>query len=67
VSPCLAGHIKCALGPANVCSLNCCNNLLKAIGNWLLVFESGELDFYQAASKFNSRQSGDWRIERKSI
>jgi hypothetical protein len=31
------------------------------------VFESGELDFYQAASKFNSRQSGDWRIERKSI
>jgi hypothetical protein len=40
---------------------------LKAIGNWLLVFESGELDFYQTASKFNSRQSGDWRTERKSI
>jgi hypothetical protein len=31
------------------------------------VFESGELDFYQTASKFNSRQSGDWRTERKSI
>jgi hypothetical protein len=33
----------------------------------LLVFESGELNFYQAASKLNSRQSGDWRTERKSI